>query len=520
MNVFSQHRAAWKYRIAVDQAAANDATAQLLSTRRDCQLAEDALALAAAKVEFLRAEVHLLEQRQTAADEQLARSRAASLRIVVSNLPDDILRCIFTCCAEIPDTMWTELGNGSFNRGRALLPFSIAAVCTRWRRVALDYGGLWTYLSLPATVAVAQRDSHYRRIDQLLSRSQTYSLDVFLYLKALDSSVEDSSWAGKVLSAVSLHARRWRRVEMAFPKLASRSLAGAFKGPLPRLKQLSLRSRDWLDRQGEDSFFLPHAPLLEDLDLSNTGMTVSPVHEGFPSLVSITVTDDMTAESLQQLLEMSKTTVEVLQLGLKFGDPIPSSLSLPRLHTLVLHLGLFFVTLQGTVILNAPMLSSLTLQSADFMYDDDLSALLEHVSATVTELTLYGIVDEDSVDTLTRLRSLSHVVFGNGTFSCDVYDPFFVALSKQVPPVWPRLESIVFYHGEVIPSNGDGIVRLVAARNAPSHSAPPSSVEETDLSERPCRIQEVELPDNEDTPQWLADEVDRLLGNTDWTCNP
>ncbi|KZV96376.1 hypothetical protein EXIGLDRAFT_733302 [Exidia glandulosa HHB12029] len=520
MTVPSQLHAAWKHRIVADQASVDDTTAQLLAARHECQLAEDALALAAAKVEHLKAEVRLLEQRQSAATEQLARSRAASLRIAASNLPDDVLRCIFTCCAALPDAQWTQLGHGSFNRERTTLPFSLAAVCTRWRRVALDYGGLWTYISLPSIFAsegaARRRSCHHGRIERLLSRSQLFPLDVLLNLGVVDfNSPNESKWIRSIFASISYHSDRWRRVEIDFPHACGRDIAGAFKGPLPMLKQLLLLgpySEAWVNMDDENSYFLPHAPMLEALDLCRTGFDISPVHGGFPSLHSITVTNDMSAESLRRLLELSRTTLQVLDMNVQFNEASPLSLTLPNLRTLVLHLELFFVTAQRTVNLNAPRLSALTLRSADIMFDDALSVLLEHVSATVTSLTLYEDVCMDFIDTFARLRNLSHIVFGTRDYGCQVDDQFFVALSKQVPTVWPRLQSIVLHDGKITPPHGDGIIQLVAVRNASPNNASLLSGTETDVSERPCRIREVNLPD--DTPRWMIAEINRLLVTT------
>ncbi|KZV96377.1 hypothetical protein EXIGLDRAFT_733303 [Exidia glandulosa HHB12029] len=509
MNIPSTLHAAWKDRIVDDQATVDDATTQLLAARHECQLAEDALALAAAKVEHLKAEVYLLEQRQSTAVEQLARSRSASLRIVVSNLPDDVVRCIFTCCAELPDARWTA---GLFNRERATLPFSVAAVCTRWRRVALDYGGLWTYMSLPDTCPEkSKRDCHHGRIKQLLSRSQTSPLDVLLDLSEFDlTSANDTFdvWMIKVFTSMCHHADRWRRVNIVFPSARTRDIAAVFKGPLPKLTELSLRGPDteeWLDLEVQQGSFLPHAPLLEALDLSLTGMAVSSAHEGFRSLAFIKVSDDMVAESLLQLLELSKTTLQVLDLDFRFSGPSSYSLSLPHLHTLKLDCELFFVTDTKSISLHAPVLRALTLRSSDVMVDEDLSVLLEHVSATVTELTLHESVESDFVETFARLRNLSHVVFGTKDSSCIIYDGFFVELATRSPPVWPRLQSIAFYNVILSPPSGDGIVQLVAARNA----SPPMPAAEMDVSERPCRIRDVQL--GADAQKWTIAEVQRRL---------
>ncbi|KZV96375.1 hypothetical protein EXIGLDRAFT_427461 [Exidia glandulosa HHB12029] len=520
MAVSSQIHTAWKDRIAADQAIVDDATTQRLATRHECQLAEDALALAAAKVDFLKAELYLLDERHSAAVDQLARSRAASLRIVVSNLADDVLRCIFTCCAQLPDTRWEEPGTGSFNRVRAILPFSLAAVCTRWRRVALDYGGLWTYISLPTdfdfALAGAERlrHCHYSRIKTLLSRSRMFPLDVLLVLSPYyhQGAGDESRWISSIFSAVFGHTDRWRRFEITFPNDCARDIVSVFTGPLPKLKQLSLvgpQSHAWESLEHETTHFFPHAPLLESLHLALTGMTVSPVHEGFPSLLRLAIDDDMSAESLQRLLELSKTSLQVLELQVAFAERCSSSLSLPNLGTLVLHLELFLVTAQGTVNFNAPRLSALTLRSAEVMFDGDLPVLLEHVSETVTSLTLYGAVRPRYIDIFARLRNLSQIVFGTQHIGCDVDDESLVVLSKQLPTVWPRLQTIVFCNADITPSHGNGVIQLVAARNASHNNATLSSATETDESARPCRIREVQLPVK--APKWTVAEVQRLL---------
>ncbi|KZV96403.1 hypothetical protein EXIGLDRAFT_833646 [Exidia glandulosa HHB12029] len=519
MTVPSQLHAVWKSRIAADQAVVDDATTQLLATRHEYQLAEDALALAAAKVEYLKADVNLLEQRQSAAMEQLDRSRAASLRIAVSNLPDDVLRCIFICCAELPDAQWLELGQGSFNYDRSKLPFALAAVCTRWRRVALGSGGLWAYISLPSELQEGHsRDSHLHRIELLLSRSRNSPLDVLLDMREndWDATDENNKWVRHMIFCVGRHVDRWSRVKIVFSNLDPRDLADVFRAPMPRLEHLSFVGPDSEDWRGTESLFLPYVPIIQELHLSFTGIAISPFHAGFPSLVSLTVADDMTPEILQRVLELSRATLQVLDLDVDFNITSSASLSLPSLHTLNLRCELFFVTSEGTIALNAPSLRSLTLWvSPPFNPSeaDNLSALFESVSSTVTALTLYGEVDSAFVDTCgALLRNLSHVTFATHLESCTVDDQFFVALSKHIPSVWPRLQSIVLDHARIAPPNGDGIVQLLTARNALSNSEPTLLSREAHVSERPCRIREVRLA--KDAPEWAVAEVNRLLNTT------
>lgn len=131
------------------------------------------------KVDNVKARARLLEERQCTAIEHMARTRAAFLRAFLSDIPDDVLAGIFTRVVDLPDDEWKESGRDAFNRERSSMPFVLAAVCSRWRRLALDLSCLWTYISLPTSDAT-QATAHCKRIELSLVRSKRSPMDIFL----------------------------------------------------------------------------------------------------------------------------------------------------------------------------------------------------------------------------------------------------------------------------------------------------------------------------------------------------
>lgn len=505
-------RPAHKRRVDADQKVVDEISVQLRLVRRDSQLAEEALALAAAKLDSLRVEARLLEARERVASDNLAESRAASLRVFLSTIADDVLACVFTHITELPDEHWKEFGSGGFNLERTSAPFNLAAVCSHWRRVAIALPTLWNYISLQSSdtrqatnpqSSIVPLAAHFDRIELSLARSKNAGLEILLHWEYYDLTAHDDerSLVTAVMAALSKHAWRWRRVEIAFPAGCSRDIAEVLKGPTPILTHLSLighHNEQWLEN-AEEGFF-PHAPRLRFLDLVRTGMYCAPFHAGFPSLVVLKIINDLTCEHLLRILGLAQTTLQHLDLDIQFQDNPSSPVALPSLNLLRLDNEIFFVSLSNLPMLNAPRLCSLSLRASAVV--PALATLLDHLSETITHLTLYGEISNEVLTHLACLRKLSHLFFDpDPEADCTVSDGFFLRLALPEPCIWPQLRSIVFKPGsDVDPPNGSGLIRLLAQRNARTPN--------TAAAEHPVKLQEVVV--HSTAPAWLAAEVDRL----------
>ncbi|EJD36633.1 hypothetical protein AURDEDRAFT_129955 [Auricularia subglabra TFB-10046 SS5] len=131
-------------------------------------------------------------------------------------LPDEMLREIFLQTLGTPptallgdiDAQWKERRTLEDNAFRATLPFQLATVSRRWRRVALNTGELWAWISLGAHPhgKLILRPEYLR---EMLLRSKNARLDIFIDVYP---SIRDA-WlasAHAVCAAVIGAAARWR----------------------------------------------------------------------------------------------------------------------------------------------------------------------------------------------------------------------------------------------------------------------------------------------------------------------
>ena len=91
------------------------------------------------------------------------------------SLPEDILLLIFEQLVRVEDTedKWPAL---VYNRRVAQAPFIVAAICRRWRELALATSILWTYFGFPKAVSMNERD--LLRLELLRSRVRNAPIDV------------------------------------------------------------------------------------------------------------------------------------------------------------------------------------------------------------------------------------------------------------------------------------------------------------------------------------------------------
>ncbi|KZV88187.1 hypothetical protein EXIGLDRAFT_772899 [Exidia glandulosa HHB12029] len=153
-------------------------------------------------------------------------------------MPEDILYEIFEHVAALHENVDKILGDSAYSEEGAKCPFTLATVCSQWRRVALALPGLWSYIRLP-NVFVGPPERivlHDARVALLLSRSGAAPLDILVKLaeSAHDSNVD------RLLAQLAAHACRWKRIEITFPDDSPRSVADVFKLPLPALTELAL----------------------------------------------------------------------------------------------------------------------------------------------------------------------------------------------------------------------------------------------------------------------------------------
>jgi len=209
-----------------------------------CDSARDALTAAAARLEEAETLVLQLGQdaralRATIDDERHALNLR---RAQVASIPPELLRAIFL--STIPEHwhLWKELGAGQFSYLEAAKPFALAAVCSRWRKVACTTPQLWTYLGVPVPKSPIHALHQLQRVEVVIRRSKSHPIEVLLpWASCLDSRFTSDPCTGHIFTEITAAIHRWRVFEFNMPQaaLSVRALE-RFRYPAPKLEQLVL----------------------------------------------------------------------------------------------------------------------------------------------------------------------------------------------------------------------------------------------------------------------------------------
>jgi len=231
-----------------------------------------------------------------------------------------------------------------YNQGRSRAPFRLAAVCRRWRRVAISTSILWTYIAVhkPGSAVALSR------ISLLASRSRQAPVDIvlpFLHTKPASFNEADnvSNW-NNLMKIVAGMSYRWYCVEWTSFSTLEDLVLEALRGPTPLLVALSLepygRGKLKVSAQGLD-YFLPHAPSLKTLRVEQHDTTTiwRISHKGFQSLTTLTLWEDSEQEGALHALRAALHTIRELNLGIIVVDwlqPPTEVIEFPHLEVLSL----------------------------------------------------------------------------------------------------------------------------------------------------------------------------------------
>uniref|UniRef100_A0A0W0F8F1 F-box domain-containing protein n=1 Tax=Moniliophthora roreri TaxID=221103 RepID=A0A0W0F8F1_MONRR len=134
-------------------------------------------------------------------------TNSTPLSLLLPKLPDEILSMIFSHATHTRDDPLSAVST----------PLIISHVCTKWRKVALSAGSLWTKLAVFSPEIHA---SQLIRISTWLTRSKSYPLEVLLDFRYDEWDWDEYShpFTGEmmkvVLELLLPHVGRWRTFEM------------------------------------------------------------------------------------------------------------------------------------------------------------------------------------------------------------------------------------------------------------------------------------------------------------------
>ncbi|KZV87157.1 hypothetical protein EXIGLDRAFT_752404 [Exidia glandulosa HHB12029] len=310
---------------------------QALTAQHNVELA---LAAATEAAESARGYTHLLLAQESAVQQRL--TRAHGLLHPIRSLPDDILVEIFRVDL---DLHWRALQADDDDDddlscfGTQNVPFKLAAVCRRWRQLAIATPVLWSFLviDLEAIDGFERWTSYVRTMRQ---RLKNLRLPVSIYLRAGSHLLEqtvDSSEFWEEMCALAYHTRSIVAI------VASDIL---LRGPSPgwcrfmtsqfnSLKDLAI-SNGW--GRARDLIVFPRALHLATLSVYHFWLSWDdlPALDGLRN-VTLSPQGSVTGDQLGAAVsKMPCVEYLSLQLSVLQTSSDTRQISLPRLHTLKL----------------------------------------------------------------------------------------------------------------------------------------------------------------------------------------
>ncbi|KZW01650.1 hypothetical protein EXIGLDRAFT_829868 [Exidia glandulosa HHB12029] len=506
-------RNALQRRLQLDErllAAVEENTTQLERARAE---ALSAVAAAQAILDAVLGDLAHSQARRAELRKAVEGIRLSIRRQQVDALPLELLREIFLLLASEPDDLWKRVGEGSSNIARSRLPFDLAAVCTRWRALALETSELWRYIGVPApSLQSPRRASYYLHwVQTLLHRSKGSTLDIILNWQN-DAPCQNDSCSSRILEAIALHSHRWRRFELHIPEhYLSVQTASIFRRPTPSLEWFALPSPTAdQDLRWTPSYprYLPLCPLLQRLRSDHNlipGYGAEPT-QSFTHLVSLELCFLVPCKVIWALLsnttsleslELQFNTDDAPQFPADVHDPPSKAFSLPCLRKLSVYgegTSTMFAAAVGLI--SMPALVTLSLDSGMRL----LESFLEGVKSTVKQLRVYNhVLDLDALPSLRTLINAEDLRL----YNCTLHDDLSRSFAATDDWLLPRLESLRLESIDISPADGDGLARLVQSRIEPRPDAAGQVAWKLDnVSFVKCPL----------IPSWLIAEVNCLLG--------
>lgn len=404
---------------------------------------------------------------------------------------------------ESADTLWPAM---AYEHNAAKAPFAVAAVCRRWRELALSTSALWTYFGFPPADEIDWR--HHQRAELLRLRAGNAPIDVvFGWQSERYAAALNNNAARSIFDEILSMGSRWKNVVLHVSRgwKIDRLLLSC---QWTFLEQLSLAAQEILS-------IIPIAPRLRRLWLDCDICLVSDpfVVAGYPSLRVFSLFCDSIA----------------LINGFcpAFGQQLTELVLIDDVGSLVE---------QGTIpMFTFPVLRQLTIDDGRWLHHVDAPTL---INLTVTHLYIerataeilrrfdhvktLGICGDFNQERLEPLKELSNIT--TLSFHCplalatglqgarDYYNIVLGtlrSLAQLEPPIWPQLQCLYcepFAPGvrtsfEAICAGE--LLEFVAARNTRL----------LDMTST-ARIVEV-IADYPDAPGWLKEQLRELVAIND-----
>lgn len=431
----------------------------------------------------------------------------------IASLPDELLRMIFAqCAAEVTDRYtWDDSDVCTDIPPDSAISYKLATVCRRWRCVATNAPELWSLLAVPTATTAEAWCTLLWHVETMLERSGLSAIDIVIIWPSLDLAVAPIN---DVLATIGRAARRWRRFSFEFPcQLTDPEFLDIFRRPSPMLESLAVvRSsepfpRNNLVEHDIPAHYLPHCPKLRNLTVRGYDILRRQPRSPTPSLVKLVVLiNHRTDDSLWQTLRLLPSLQYLdLSIDTPMGPrPDGSKACFPNLRYLACRIYAVEFFSQRAKHIELPLLRVLELDGAGREFDefDDLLSLVGETVEVFRCIELDSELDDVSAACYAVLRNVRELEL----LDCSSIDgSFFEYMAEN--SVWPKLGSITilsaYWKPFNAPEDADAFATLVQSRTAPTSGA--------DASDRPCRLQRVDLRQCVHMQEWLLEQIEFLL---------
>lgn len=416
---------------------------------------------------------------------------------VMVTLPIDILRLVVTCLAADMAASWTWNSTHAWDTTQLdqHTPYTMSAVCRRWRREALNTSALWSF------IVVDQLDSRTpEHVATMVQRSATASLSVVIdwsqYAWAFTTSDGEA-----VLDSLSTAARRWRRLLIMVPNGSGEQtdiVSALLRRPTPLLEDLVVFS-NLSDPRDNDKivYYLPHCPRLQKLQLSYVSFVCRHIYQPISSLVILDLEADVPGLDVWRILQHTPG-LKFLKLSLaerldNFLSPL-GRLALPALHRLSCRMWAPDVLNAWSAKMDLPRLQFLDLNCPVV---GPIGDLVLRARETVTR---FQYSDNSGCNVLCAADAAIYGQAQNVTSvhleDADINHDFFEYLIDH--STWPKMHTITFTEVKGWDSDtAEALIKFVRSRTV--------CLPDVDA---PCRLLRVVIKESEDAPDWLVDQVD------------
>ncbi|KZV87562.1 hypothetical protein EXIGLDRAFT_697473 [Exidia glandulosa HHB12029] len=457
--------------IAADEAAraalrerAKRAQTALHDANEAVRAAQEAAASAQQSVDHITQLEHIV-------DERLAVSRG--LLHPIRRLPDELLAMIFT----LRPIFY------SMSRPVPCLPFALAAVCRRWRRVALSTPALWATLScsIKDFHDIEAERSYASYLRYYLVRSSNIPLSI-----SVDYEAENRAAHGPLWLAISELYRRAQTFyfSSAYHCDTTSLLESVLSYRAPHLEDLELHNTEFAD-DNEDTLLRlrPDTPRLETFECQGSPLMWligAPLCPSVRTVVLNTVKFDVShmVELFRHFPNIDSLDANVFH---ELSSPGPVVIRADYLETLRIRLSYGVKDIALAQSFSFPSLREAYVEMGDVgeLHADATSTFIRSAFATVTILHFKDHVADGTCSGLRSCPRLEDLWLTCYEFKHDAEDTI-TALSAPGPNgAWmcPQLQTLTLSVWKTNDRLVEKVTALATARRMNAPSGPPSALE-------------------------------------------